>query len=100
VIHTVGPVWWRGRRGEPELLVACYRHSLALADEHGLTSIAFPSISTGVYGYPIDQACRIALQTTADYLSEDPNTSIEQVTFCTFGERDFGIYQQMLKELS
>ena len=67
VIHTVGPVWQGGAAGEPELLARCYRNSLALAREHGVSSIAFPAISCGVYGYPADQAARIAVRETRDF---------------------------------
>jgi O-acetyl-ADP-ribose deacetylase (regulator of RNase III) len=66
VIHTVGPVWRGGSRNEAELLASCYRESLRLADEHGLRSVAFPAISCGVYGYPLDQACRIAIDTVRE----------------------------------
>ena len=81
VIHTVGPVW-RGGRREPQLLSNCYRNSLALAVEHGLKTIAFPAISTGVYGYPKDQAARVVGQTIAEFLESDD--SIEQVRLVFF----------------
>src|SRR6266487_1020838 len=72
VIHTPGPVWEGGGRGEPEQLAGCYRSSLALAAEHGLATLAFPSISTGTYGFPVDQACRIALREIARGLEQHP----------------------------
>ena len=97
VIHTVGPVWGGGSKGEPGLLADCYRNSLALAVKHGLKTIAFPSISTGVYGYPIAKADSIALLTVKSFLDENP--SIEKVIFCTFGKRDYRIYQDTAAEV-
>src|SRR5438477_5717111 len=82
VIHTVGPVWSGGKRREPELLRACYVNSLKLANEHGIKSVAFPSISTGAYRYPIEQAARIAVATVREALSE--TTSVELVRFLCF----------------
>ena len=93
VIHTVGPVY----RGSPEdaaLLAACYRNSLQLALDHGVESIAFPAISCGIYGYPIDAACRIALDTTWEFLSAHP--SPQRVTFVLFSPRDYQIYREQL----
>jgi len=83
VIHTVGPVWGGGERGEDRLLAACYRNALALALEHGLASMAYPAISTGAYGFPPDRAARIALRTVLAAL--DDTTAIERVVFCCFG---------------
>ena len=83
VIHTVGPVWGGGERGEDRLLANCYRISFALARDHGLTSIAYPAISTGAYGFPPDRAARIALRTVLAALAEAG--SIERVVFCCFG---------------
>ncbi len=83
VIHAVGPVWSGGSANEDLLLAACYRNSLALAEAHGLKSIAFPAISTGIYGFPLDRAARIAVRTVHDALPDLP--SIERVTFCCFG---------------
>jgi O-acetyl-ADP-ribose deacetylase len=83
VIHTVGPVWGGGERGENRLLAACYRNSLALALDHDLTSIAFPAISTGAYRFPADRAALIALRTVDAVL--DQADSIERVVFCCFG---------------
>jgi O-acetyl-ADP-ribose deacetylase (regulator of RNase III) len=80
VIHTVGPVWRGGTAGEPELLARCYRSSLALAAERELDSVAFPAISTGVYGYPIEAACEIAVREVADWL--DANDWPAEVIFC------------------
>lgn len=83
VIHTVGPVWRGGAEGEDELLGACYRNSLALAAEHGLRSVAFPSISTGAYGFPADRAARIALETVDAALRDAP--AVERVYLVCFG---------------
>lgn len=97
VIHTVGPVWHGGRGGEPELLASCYQSSLRLAVEHHLKTVAFPSISTGAYRYPIEKACRIALKEMADFLSAHP--SVEKVYFVCFSEKDLRTYQQAFEEL-
>lgn len=97
VIHTVGPVWRGGGRGEAELLASCYRRSLELATEHALRSLAFPSISTGVYGYPIEAATRIAVATVRAAVAE--SEAIEEVIFCCFSARDLQIYEEMLASL-
>lgn len=94
VIHAVGPRWRGGRQGEPELLASCYRTSLALAREHGIRSIAFPSISTGVYGYPIERAARVAVATVRDELSSSGGP--DDVIFCCFARRDLEIYDSLL----
>jgi O-acetyl-ADP-ribose deacetylase (regulator of RNase III) len=94
VIHTVGPVWHGGGRGEPALLASCYRHSLALAGERGLHSIAFPCISAGVYGYPLGQAAGIAIAAVRSALASAP--SIGTVTFCCHSARDLAVYLQLL----
>ncbi len=94
VIHTVGPVWHGGTRGEPGLLAACYRNSLALAVAHGVRSIAFPAISCGVYGYPIDQATAIAVRETTAFLAGE--ASIEQVIFAAFGRAVLAAYAAAL----
>jgi O-acetyl-ADP-ribose deacetylase (regulator of RNase III) len=83
VIHAVGPVWHGGRQGEAELLAGCYRTCLTLAKEAGLNSIAFPAISTGIYGYPLADATRVAVETTRGLLAGDD--TIERVVFCVFG---------------
>jgi O-acetyl-ADP-ribose deacetylase (regulator of RNase III) len=95
VIHTVGPVWHGGTRNEPESLANCYRNSLELAAEHGVRSIAFPSISTGVYGYPIGKTSKIAVTTVRKWL-EDPGP-IELVRFVCFSGGDFEVYQRLVK---
>lgn len=93
VIHTVGPVWHGGSRGEARLLENCYRSSLSLAREHGLRSLAFPAISTGVYGYPFDEASRVALEATLSLLREAP--TIESVTFVLFSEDHYRRFRQL-----
>ncbi|MGE0749383.1 MAG: O-acetyl-ADP-ribose deacetylase [Variibacter sp.] len=85
VIHAVGPVWHGGRSSEDALLASCYRTALSLASEHGLKSIAFPAISTGIYAFPPDRAAHIAVETVVDALS--PHDDIARVVFCCFSER-------------
>jgi O-acetyl-ADP-ribose deacetylase (regulator of RNase III) len=97
VIHTVGPVYKDGRHGEPELLASCYRESLKLASALGIKSLAFPSISTGVYGYPMEDAARIAVKTVADYLARHPQ--IERVRLVLFGRAAYEVYARVLQEL-
>ncbi len=97
VIHTVGPVWQGGGRGEPELLAGCYRSSLALAVEHGAASVAFPAISTGIYGYPLADATRVAVASVAAALSDAPR--IERVVFCCFGAEALAAYERELAAL-
>jgi len=94
VIHTVGPVWRGGVHGEPELLAACYRQSLARADEVGAASVAFPAIATGIYGYPSELAARIAVTT-----ARTTPTAVETVRFVCFDRPTFEIYEQLLDEL-
>jgi O-acetyl-ADP-ribose deacetylase (regulator of RNase III) len=90
VIHTVGPVWYGGSRNEPALLASCYRNSLLLAEEAGLHSIAFPNISTGVYGYPKELAARIAQSTVKNTVCETPG--ITRVIFVCFDQENFRLY--------
>lgn len=97
VIHTVGPIYRDGRQGEPELLANCYRNSLRVAVSNGLKSVAFPSISTGAYGYPIEDAAEIAIETVGIFLEEYPQ--IEKIRFCLFGSRAYNIFQNVLKKL-
>lgn len=94
VIHTVGPVWQGGGQGEPELLASCYRRSLEIAAAHDIASLAFPSISTGIYGYPIEQAAALAVDTVRTTLTGLP--TIQEVIFCCFSQRDLAIYQALL----
>ncbi|SDI77584.1 O-acetyl-ADP-ribose deacetylase [Propionivibrio dicarboxylicus] len=94
VIHTVGPVWHGGTHGEPVALAACYRNSLQLAQRHGLASLAFPCISTGVYAYPFAPAAALAVATVRQTLVDCP--AIGEVTFCCFSAGDFEVYQRLL----
>ena len=96
VIHTVGPVWHGGKNGEPEFLACCYRRSLEIAEENNLNSIAFPSISTGVYGYPRDLAARVAVDTVRLALRESSGV-VEEVIFCCFSSGDLMIYEGLLE---
>ena len=95
VVHTVGPVWRGGQHGEAELLAAAYTNSLRLAAEQGAQSIAFPCISTGVYGYPAREAAKIAVQAVRETLPQCPQ--IERVVFCCFSQQDAARYQQLLE---
>jgi len=88
VIHTVGPVWRDGTRGEPELLAACYRNSLLLAEEYGVKSVAFPAISCGIYGYPIEEAVKTAF----DAVESHPSRNVEEVRFVLFSDHDYAVY--------
>lgn len=97
VIHTVGPVWQGGTAGEDELLARCYRNSLALAAEHGVRTIAFPAISTGAYGFPLERATRIALSEVKRFL--ESHDLPEKVTFVCFGEQAYRCYQKVAQEV-
>jgi O-acetyl-ADP-ribose deacetylase (regulator of RNase III) len=94
IIHTVGPVWQGGAAGEPELLASCYRKSVALAIAKNLTSLAFPSISTGIFGYPIELAAATAVRTVRDSLREE--TRLDEVIFCCFSPVDLAVYESVL----
>lgn len=96
VIHAVGPVWHGGDGPEEELLASCYRNAMRLAVEHGARSIAFPSISTGIYCFPIERACKIAFDTVLTALNE--TDAIDKVIFCTYSVHDFSIYQRELNQ--
>ena len=95
VIHTVGPVYSGGERGESEKLAACYRNSLALAAEHGCRTIAFPCISTGVYGYPLEDAAKIAIREVSAFLETHPEIG---VTFCCFSKWDAEVYERLTED--
>ncbi|MFQ5599272.1 MAG: O-acetyl-ADP-ribose deacetylase [Candidatus Krumholzibacteriia bacterium] len=94
VIHTVGPIWRGGEHNEPELLRSCYVNVLEIAAHNRIASIAFPSISTGAYRYPIEQAARIAVQTVRECLHS--STPVERVHFVCFGKRDLDVYEEVL----
>lgn len=98
VIHTVGPVWSGGKRNEDDLLANCYKNSLALATKQGIKTIAFPSISTGAYRFPVDRACRIAISEVKKFLEED--TTINKVIFVCFGKEVYKYYLKTLGEIS
>jgi len=93
IIHTVGPVWQGGAAREAELLADCYRNSLRIAAEQGLATIAFPCISTGVYGYPLEPAAQIAIATVREMVAD---STLQEVTFCCFSRSDFEVYRRLL----
>lgn len=97
VIHTVGPVWRGGKGGETRLLANCYRNSLKLAEENAVKSVAFPSISTGAYGFPIESASKIATQTVRNFM--DTSKVIERVFFVCFSRSDYKIYQETIQSM-
>lgn len=94
VIHTVGPVWNGGQKGEKELLASCYDQSLKLALENGIVSIAFPNISTGIYGFPKEPAASIAVDTVEKLIENHPEL---EITFCCFDDENFSLYQNLLQ---
>jgi len=96
VIHAVGPVWNGGNSGEAELLAGCYRRSLEIAGEYGLSGIAFPSISTGIYGYPIELAAPVALGAVREALPRA--ASVQEVIFCCFDSRHLTVYERLLSQ--
>ncbi len=96
VIHTVGPIWRGGKNGEDAKLASCYRRSLEIAHQHNLLSIAFPAISTGVYGFPAERAAAIAVKTVTETL-KNLNAAID-VIFCCFSSRDLSLYEKLLAE--
>ncbi|HWI41762.1 MAG TPA: O-acetyl-ADP-ribose deacetylase [Verrucomicrobiae bacterium] len=97
VIHTVGPVWHGGDRGEPALLRSCYRRCFRLAQENGVQTIAFPAVSAGVYGYPMDDACAIAVEEARDALQHDPE--LRQVIFVAFSQRAEDAYRKAMRSV-
>ena len=99
VIHTVGPVWHGGNQGEPELLASAYRESLKPATEKKLSSISFPSISTGIYGYPVNQGAKVAIGSVIAFLHQS-TTSLRQVVFVLFDARTFAAYASALREIA
>jgi O-acetyl-ADP-ribose deacetylase (regulator of RNase III) len=94
VIHAVGPVWRGGTSGEPDLLASCYRRAIELAAGEGLRSLAFPCISTGVYGYPVEAAAEVAVATVRSSVEAFP--VVEDVTFCCFSPADLAVYTRLL----
>ena len=98
VIHAVGPVWRGGQQSEAALLASCYRRSLQLAAEHGARNVAFPAISCGIFGYPVDQAARIAIREVQTFLAED--NRIEMVYLTCFGDEIYSVYRTALQELT
>jgi len=99
VIHTVGPIWYGGQSGEPELLAGAYRTSLLLAVEKGLRTIAFPAISTGIYGYPIEQAARVALDTVIGVVKAQPGR-LDEIRMVLFSDQDLAVYETALASLA
>ena len=95
VIHAVGPVWDGGASGEPALLASCYRRSMEIAAKSNIASLAFPGISTGVYGYPVEAAAKIAVSTVRSALRDFPG--VKEVVFCCFSAGDLAVYQDLLK---
>lgn len=98
VIHTVGPVWRGGVNGEPGLLASCYSRSMEIASKNGIRSLAFPSISTGIYGYPVELAAEVAIATVRSAVQRF--SDIEEVMFCCFSDGDFAVYQRKLQDPS
>jgi O-acetyl-ADP-ribose deacetylase len=96
ILHTVGPVWHGGGQGEADRLRSCYRRCLELAEEHGIVTLAFPSISTGIYGYPFADAATIAISATRAFM--ETSTRISDVVFCCFSENDVRVYERLLTD--
>jgi len=95
IIHTVGPIWTGGNSNEDDLLANCYRNSLELAEQHGIKTIAFPSISTGVYRFPLERAAKIAVSEVIRFL--EVHETIEKVIFVCFGKQAYRVYQEIIK---
>lgn len=95
VIHAVGPVWHGGGKGEPELLASCYRRAIELAAAAGAAAVAFPSISTGVYGYPVERAARVAVAAAREAAARFP--AVKEIVFCCFSASDLAVYREALR---
>ena len=100
VIHTVGPVWHGGNHGEAGLLASAYTESLKVASERGLRTVSFPSISTGAYGYPLQEAARVALDAVMSFLAKNKDSSVKEVTFVLFGRDAMDAYGTTLTEIA
>ncbi len=98
VIHTVGPIWGGGHRGEAKLLANCYKNSLQVAVDHGIRSVAFPSISTGVYGYPVNKAADVAVRAVRDFVKENPD-ALDEVVWVLFDARTKAAYDEALESI-
>ena len=98
VIHTVGPIWYGGTRNEVQLLASAYKESLRIAEEHKLKSVSFPSISTGAYGYPVDEAAKVAVKTVAEFLKGETE-SLQEVVFVLFDSRAYEAYVKAAQEV-
>ena len=98
VIHTVGPVWKGGNHGEAELLAGCYRNSLQIAVEHQIRKVAFPSIATGVYGYPMEEAARIAVRTVNQFVEDNPG-KLDLIEWILFDDQTYAVYEKTLGQL-
>ncbi len=98
IVHTVGPVYRDGSRDEAALLASCYQRSMQVAVEHGARTVAFPAISTGVYGYPFEDATRIAIDTVASFLASEGTDTIDQVVLIFHGDRDFDAAKRIFEE--
>lgn len=99
VIHTVGPIWHGGNKGEPELLASAYQESLKVAAENNLNSISFPSISTGAYGYPVSKASKLAIDAVITFFLSHSTTSLKEAVFVLFDSQTFGAYSSALREI-
>jgi O-acetyl-ADP-ribose deacetylase len=97
IIHTPGPIWRGGTQGEPALLAFCYRACMEAADRERLASVAFCSISTGIFGYPLEQAAPLAVKTVREFLVAHPDTSVKRVVFAMRGEREFRVFDQAMR---
>ena len=98
MIHTVGPIWGGGHRGEAKLLANCYKNSLQVAADHGIRSVAFPSISTGVYGYPVNKAADVAVRAVRDFVKENPD-ALDEVVWVLFDARTKAAYDEALESI-